>query len=142
MLVYYIDVPESATNLTVELSGGSGDVDLYTRFDAEPETRAYDCRSNNDGNSESCTEASPEAGRWYIGLHGYKDFSGVSLTASYELEDTDTDTDTDTDPDPEPDPEPEPTTDPTPDSDSSMSLLETLLNLIAQLLALLDELLP
>jgi hypothetical protein len=97
MLVFYIDVPENATNLEVEISGGDGDADLYTRFDAEPTTRAYDCRAATDGNRENCTEASPGAGRWYIGLYGYKDYSGVSLTASYEGGDDD--------PNPDPDPD-------------------------------------
>jgi hypothetical protein len=99
MLVFYIDVPENATNLEVEISGGSGDVDLYTRLDAEPTTGEYDCRAAADGNRENCTKASPEAGRWYIGLYGYKEFSGVSLTASYEGGDTDPDSDSDSDED-------------------------------------------
>jgi serine protease len=98
MLVYYIDVPENATNLDVVVSGGDGDADLYTRIDAEPTTEDYDCLVSTDGNRENCTEASPGAGRWYIGLYGYTDFSGVSLTASYEEGDVD----------PEPDSEPVP----------------------------------
>ncbi|MCP4043030.1 MAG: hypothetical protein GY731_13930 [Gammaproteobacteria bacterium] len=35
---YKIDVPQGASNLTVQISGGSGDADLYTRFNAAPTT--------------------------------------------------------------------------------------------------------
>lgn len=98
-LRFYIDVPEGAADLRMEISGGSGDADLYTRFDVEPTTSAYDCRPYRNGNSETCTEASPQAGRWHIGLRAYRSFSGVSLTAGYDAEDSQ----------PEPEPEPEPT---------------------------------
>jgi C1A family cysteine protease len=103
-LHFYIDVPANATNLTVSLSDGSGDADLYTRYSAEPTTSEYDCRPYLDGNSETCTEGTPQGGRWYIGLRGWRDFSGVSLTADYDGEDTDQDPA----PDPEPDPDPDP----------------------------------
>jgi serine protease len=91
MLLFYIDVPENATDLSIEISGGDGDADLYTRFEAEPTLNEYDCRPYLNGNRENCTEAAPDAGKWYIGLYGYEDFSGVSLTASYETEGSDPD---------------------------------------------------
>jgi hypothetical protein len=103
-LRFYIDVPENATNLTVRISGGDGDADLYTRYNAEPTTSEHDCRPYLDGNSESCTEERPRDGRWYIGLNGWRDFSGVILTAGYDGDDGN--------PDPEPDPEPGPDPEP------------------------------
>jgi C1A family cysteine protease len=92
-LYYYIAVPEGATNLQILISGGSGDADLYTRFGSQPTLSEYDCRPYRYGNTETCSQASPQAGKWYIGLHGYSAFSGVRLTASYD----------ETAPEPEPD---------------------------------------
>ena len=83
--VYYkIAVPSGASDLSIQISGGSGDADLYTRFGSKPTTSAYDCRPYRNGNSETCTVASPSAGDYYIGLRAYSTFSGVTLQASYQ----------------------------------------------------------
>ncbi len=82
-LAFTIDVPAGATNLRIALSGGSGDADLYVRFGSAPTTSAYDCRPYLGGNVETCTVATPQAGRYHILLNGYNAFSGVSLVASF-----------------------------------------------------------
>ncbi len=82
-LQYWIQVPSGVSNLSVDMYGGSGDADLYVRFGAEPTTSAYDCRSWDNGNEETCTIGSPQAGIWYVGIRGYRSFSGASLTASH-----------------------------------------------------------
>ena len=83
-LHYKIAVPAGATNLNVQMSGGSGDADLYTRFGAQPTDSTYDCRPYASGNNESCPVASPSAGDYYVSIKAYSTFSGVSLVASYE----------------------------------------------------------
>lgn len=80
---WFVQVPSGASNLVISISGGGGDADLYTRFGAQPTQSSYNCRPYNAGNNESCTEASPAAGAWYVMLHGYSAYSGVTLTASY-----------------------------------------------------------
>ncbi|NQD35847.1 hemagglutinin [Permianibacter sp. IMCC34836] len=80
---FFINVPAGASNLVIATSGGTGDVDLYTRFGSKPTTSTYDCRPYTGGNAESCTVAAPQAGKYYINLRGYSAFSGVTLTASY-----------------------------------------------------------
>ncbi len=82
-LYYFIDVPEGADSLQVRISSGSGDADLYTRYGSQPTASEYDCRPYRWGNYETCSESSPQAGRWYIGVHGYRSFSGVNVIASY-----------------------------------------------------------
>lgn len=82
-LRYRIDVPAGATNLTVRTSGGTGAVDLYVRAGAEPSASAFDCRPLAVGNDETCSFAQPQATSYYVGLYGYKAFSGVTLTASF-----------------------------------------------------------
>src|SRR6185312_9015284 len=44
---------------------------------------SYDCRPYKSGNSESCSVASPAAGKYYIKVHGYSSYSGVTVKASY-----------------------------------------------------------
>jgi hypothetical protein len=80
---YFITVPAGATNLVMSISGGTGDADLYTKAGSAPTTSSYDCRPYLNGNNESCTVASPVAGRYYIKAHAYAAYSGMTVKASY-----------------------------------------------------------
>lgn len=63
----------------VNMSGGSGDADLYVRVGSQPTTSAYDCRPYRNGNNETCSFTNPAAGTWHIGARGYSAASGVSV---------------------------------------------------------------
>lgn len=78
---YAVEVPAGASQLSVVVSGGTGDVDLYLRRGALPEMFAYDCRPLRDGNEETCTVPSPTAGSWYVMLRGHEAYTGVTLEA-------------------------------------------------------------
>ncbi|KZC20120.1 MULTISPECIES: M4 family metallopeptidase [Rhodanobacter] len=80
---YFITVPTGASNLVMSISGGTGDADLYTKFGSAPTTSSYDCRPYKTGNAESCSVAAPSAGKYYIKVHGYSAYSGVTVKASY-----------------------------------------------------------
>ncbi len=80
---YKITVPAGATSLQIAISGGSGDCDLYVKHGAPATTSAYDYRPYLFGNNETVTVSNPTAGDWYIMLHGYNAYSGVTLLASY-----------------------------------------------------------
>src|SRR5205085_2912737 len=41
---WVMNVPAGKDTLTVTISGGSGDADLYVRFGAQPTTTTFDCR--------------------------------------------------------------------------------------------------
>ena len=82
-LDYTVVVPAGATNLVIASSGGTGDADLYTKYGSAPTLSSYDCRPYVTGNNETCTVASPQAGTYYVKLHGYSAFSGVSIKASW-----------------------------------------------------------
>lgn len=82
-LNYTLVVPAGASNLTFTTSGGSGDADLYVKFGSAPTDSSYDCRPYKNGNSETCTFASPQAGTYYVRLKAYSSFSGVSLVGDY-----------------------------------------------------------
>ncbi|MBM3884305.1 MAG: PPC domain-containing protein [Gemmatimonadetes bacterium] len=82
-ILYRIYVPEGKTNLSVTMSGGTGDLDLYVRRGTPPTTSVggFTCRSWNAGNGESCTFTNPQAGTWYIRIDVYEDGAGASLRA-------------------------------------------------------------
>lgn len=73
---YQISVPSGTSTLTVQFTGGTGDPDLYVRYNAQPTTSTYGYRSWNTGPVESVTVNNPTAGTWYIAAFGYS--SGTS----------------------------------------------------------------
>lgn len=81
---FTIDVPAGATDLVFQMSGGSGDADMYVRFGSEPTTGSYNCRPYLNGNNETCTFASPSTGTYHVMIRGYQAYSGVTLVASYQ----------------------------------------------------------
>ncbi|WP_144392087.1 pre-peptidase C-terminal domain-containing protein [Pleionea sediminis] len=83
-LSFYFDVPENSTNLQFQLSGGSGDADLYVRFAQAPTLSVYDCRPYLNGNDEACLIENIQPGRYYVNIRAYNAFSDLSLVASYE----------------------------------------------------------
>ena len=82
---FTMDVPAGASNLAFNMSGGSGDADLYVKFGSAPTTSSYDCRPYASGNNESCPVASPQQGTYYVMIRAYSTYSGVSLVGSYDV---------------------------------------------------------
>ena len=86
---FSLPIPEGATDLNFAMSGGTGDADLYVKFGALPLLLSgtdYDCYSGNLDNNENCYFSSEiEAGTWHATIFGYSAFSGVDLTASYQI---------------------------------------------------------
>lgn len=80
-----MSVPSGASNLSFNISGGTGDADLYVRFGSAPTTSTYDCRPYLNGNNETCSFAAPQAGTYYVMLRAYSSFSGVSLVGNYDV---------------------------------------------------------
>jgi vibriolysin len=77
-------VPSGQTSMTIKISGGSGDADLYVRYNAQPTTSTWDYRPYKSGNAETVTVSNPSAGTWYVMLRGYAAYAGVTLVASYQ----------------------------------------------------------
>lgn len=75
-------VPTGQVGLLVGLSEGTGDADLYLRYGSAPTLTAYDCRSLNVGNGESCSVTAPQPGTWYVMLRGTAAYSGAKLLAT------------------------------------------------------------
>lgn len=82
-LSFTFEVPAGATDLSFDMSGGTGDADLYVKFGSEPTTSSYDCRSWNSGNTEACAISNIQTGTYHVKVVAYSTFSGAALTASY-----------------------------------------------------------
>ncbi len=76
---YTYELPAGYSSMTVSISGGTGDADLYVRHGAQSTTSAYDCRPYKNGNTESCSFSSPASGTWYLDFRGYSTASGITL---------------------------------------------------------------
>ncbi|WP_372766831.1 S8 family serine peptidase [Pseudoalteromonas sp.] len=81
-VVYTFAVPAGATDVKVVMSGGTGDADLYTQFNAQPTDSSYECRPYASGNNETCN-LTQSGGTYYVRLKAYSGFANVSLTGSY-----------------------------------------------------------
>jgi len=80
---YHLDVPASRA-VTFTMSGGTGDADMYVKFDSQPTTTSYDCRPYKAGNAETCSlTAKTTSGRYHVMLRGYSSYSGTSLKGQY-----------------------------------------------------------
>jgi V8-like Glu-specific endopeptidase len=81
--MYTVSIPAGTTSLVVNISGGTGDADLYVRAGAAPTTASYNCRPYLGGNTETCTINNPVAGTTYfIGVYAYSAYSGVNMRAT------------------------------------------------------------
>ena len=81
---YSFGVPSGATNLTLTTSGGSGNVDLYTRYNAYPTTATNDGSDTGAGTSKSVVIASPSAGTYTVSVRGGTGgASNITLNADY-----------------------------------------------------------
>ena len=79
-----VEIPVGMTQLTVNTTGGTGNVSLYVRAGQQPSTTSYDCRSRQSGNEESCSISNPGAGTWYLSVYGTQAYSVVDLTANWQ----------------------------------------------------------
>lgn len=80
---YTMEVPAGASDLNFDISGGTGDADMYVRFGSAPTTSTYDCRPYRNGNNENCNFANPSTGTYHVMLRGYSSYSGTQLVGDY-----------------------------------------------------------
>ncbi|MCO7223399.1 S8 family serine peptidase [Pleionea sp. CnH1-48] len=76
---FSVTIPAGMSSFVVNMSGGTGDADLFIRKGAKPTSSRYQCRPYLTGNTETCTINNPEAATWYISINGFEDYSGVNL---------------------------------------------------------------
>ena len=71
-----------ATAMKFVTSGGTGDADLYVRFGSPPTLSAFDCRPYTGSHNERCEFNPAQSGTYFVMIHGYAAFSGLTLTVS------------------------------------------------------------
>ncbi|EOD79436.1 Vibriolysin, extracellular zinc protease [Grimontia indica] len=84
MLFYSFTLPDDGSSLRVSISGGSGDADLYLKKGSTPSQSDYDCRPYYYGNNESCIAQGSAGDEFFVMLHGYAAFSGVTISLTQE----------------------------------------------------------
>ncbi|WP_224360302.1 M20/M25/M40 family metallo-hydrolase [Hyalangium versicolor] len=86
MTCWTLTVPSGKTSLVFNTAGktsNTGDSDLYVRFNAEPTTGTYNCKSEGSTNTESCSVTNPSAGTWYACSYGYSAYTNVTMKGTY-----------------------------------------------------------
>nr|WP_152088273.1 M28 family metallopeptidase [Pseudoalteromonas sp. A25] len=83
-LFFTLDVPANSTGLKFVTSGGTGDADLYVKFDSKPTLQSYDCKSTTSSSNESCIISNAQTGTYHVMVEAWNQISGVSLTGSYQ----------------------------------------------------------
>lgn len=81
-LTFTMDVPAGATDISFDISGGTGDADLYLKFGSAPTDSSFDCRPYASGNNESCTGTQTD-GTYHGKINAYSGYSGLNLVGSY-----------------------------------------------------------
>ena len=71
-------------DVAFNMSGGSGDADMYVKFGSAPTSSSYDCRPYASGNTEACNFAGSAAGTYYVMINGYSAYSNASLVGTFD----------------------------------------------------------
>ena len=84
VFLFRVELPEaSAEALNIELSGGSGDADLFGHFGDRPGYRyRYRCFSVEAEASELCQMVPARAGTYHIAVHAFTAFGPSTLTVT------------------------------------------------------------
>ncbi len=77
----YSFTAEAGKVLSIMTYGGTGNVSMYVKFDAEPSAEDHDAKSTRPGNAETVRFTAPQAGTYYIKLVGAPSFAGVTVVA-------------------------------------------------------------
>lgn len=80
--IYYIAVPQGATQLAITLAGpAQGDADIYV-YRGRIAGSTLVCESWNAGNSETCVISNPQSRIYYVYVDTWDPYSGATLTAT------------------------------------------------------------
>ena len=82
---FKLTVPAGQSDAVFQLSGGTGDADLYVKLGAKPTMSTFDCRPFLNGNNETCTINNPAAGDYFVMVRGFAAFSGATLVGHAQL---------------------------------------------------------
>ena len=83
VLLFRVDITEPAQEaLNIELSGGSGDADMFVHFGERPGHHYdYECVSGNAASDELCQMVPARQGSYHVAVHAFTAFGPSTLTA-------------------------------------------------------------
>ena len=76
-------VPAGAASVTFSISGNSGDADLYVKYGQLATTSVWDQRPYLSSSNETVTINTGQAGDYFLMVHGYTAYSGLTIKATY-----------------------------------------------------------
>ncbi len=84
VLLFRIDITEASDEaLNVELSGGSGDADMFVHYGSRPDHHyKYRCPSGNAASDELCQMVPTRVGTYHVAVHAYTTFGPSTLTVT------------------------------------------------------------
>ncbi len=84
VLLFRIDVTEASEEaLNVELSGGTGDADMFVHYGPRPDHHyEYRCPSGNAASDELCQMVPTRAGTYHVAVHAFTAFGPSTLTVT------------------------------------------------------------
>jgi hypothetical protein len=80
---FKFSVPAGSSSATFAISGGSGDADIYVKYGQLATTGTFDQRPYLSSSNETVTINAPQAGDYYVMVHGYSAYTGLTLKASF-----------------------------------------------------------
>jgi C1A family cysteine protease len=79
-----VQLGSTAKNIKVQMTG-SGDADLYTRFDSQPTEGSYDCRPYESGSAETCSHPTTQGATLEIMVYGWdQGTSSYNITVTWD----------------------------------------------------------
>ncbi len=84
VLLFRIDIDEPVQDvLNVELSGGSGDADMFVHYGERPGNHyGYECVSGNAASDELCQMVPTRQGSYHVAVHAFTAFGPSTLTVT------------------------------------------------------------
>ena len=77
---YYFNLPQNTEAATLTLAGGSGDANLYLKYNSWPTKDNYDCASLTSNNTETCNVTLQGSGEYNVLIFGESEYANTSLT--------------------------------------------------------------
>ena len=92
VLLFRVDITEPSDEaLNVELSGGSGDADMFVHYGERPGHQyRYRCLSGNAASEEFCQLVPTRAGAYHVAVHAYTAFGPSTLEVTVGGKDVET----------------------------------------------------
>jgi serine protease len=80
---FMVKVPIGKISVTITMSGGTGDGDMYVSTSGKPTITQYSCRPYKTGNNETCSFKVVSPATIYVMVRAFKEFNNAKLVATF-----------------------------------------------------------